>query len=80
MTEPSSENLINMVRPFRSEKKPSTIKPTISPMIVSEIDKLDVDTDTPKASTKTGRSGWTAYILAKTKNDASAKLIVIFQK
>src|SRR5699024_138455 len=79
-TEPAKENLINSVRPYRSERKPSTINPMINPIIVSDNAKLDSETDTLNSSTKTGRSGCTAYIQAKIKNDASAKHKVIFQK
>src|SRR5699024_9103380 len=79
-TDPINENLINTVLPFRSDKNPKITSPAIRPMIVSDMERLDIDTDTLNASTKTGDNGCTAYKPAKIKKDANARLQVIFQK
>ena len=52
----------------------------MSDIIVTDKDKLDAETDMPYTSTNNGSNGCTTYMLAKTKNEASARLIVIFQK
>src|SRR5699024_800024 len=76
---PISDNQINNVLPSRSDKKPKMSKPTINPAIVMDKDRLDVDTETPNVSTNTGSNGLTAYIDAKTKKEASARLNENFQ-
>src|SRR5699024_11058712 len=76
---PISDNQINHVLPSRSDKKPKMSKPTINRAIVMDKVRLDVDTETQNVSTNTGSNGRTAYIDAKTKKYASARLNETFQ-
>src|SRR5699024_5669338 len=80
ITDPNKDSLINTVRPIRSDKIPKMMRPIINPIIVNDKVRLASDGDTENSFTNTGRSGCTAYMDAKVKNDPIPRQSVIFQK
>ena len=68
MTDPINERYMYTFRPLRSEKKPSTMSPIMSPIVVIDIAVLAYETDMPNSFVNKGRSGCIAYIACKDEN------------
>src|SRR5699024_6460786 len=78
ITDPNKDSLINTVRPIRSDKIPKMMRPIINPIIVNDKVRLASDGDTENSFTNTGRSGCTAFMAAKVKNNTLPRNWVIF--
>ena len=57
MIENKMDSFINKTRPFRSDKNPKTINPTIKKIVGNDMVILADDTDIPNSSVSTGRRG-----------------------